>query len=852
MTNCQILKMFHVGRNLTLTYSVVTVLRQRINHRVWSGSMLGYIRANAYQCNFEHGDRSKEELAFRKEKHSFGRNSIKGELLMEKKLTKRVLTESLIKENEDFKDNFEVLSEEDSFGTLSEDSFKNRGIERFKTIRRKGDREEKESINKIKGRESFRRVETKIDENIGIKSRTKTRQKLETESLSDERKSVKGKYSSNTKLKNDAHKEIQQQHKTHGQTFIDKKQNQGIIGPETRKYNKTENRTASKTDQKHSKQTNKKFSESFGTLNLDNEIKLLTYEEEKSMVSAEEDDEFQKPHQRLLFSRHGHNHMFYARKIMKMDRQGKVSEAISLLEDQMLVEDRVKPSAHEFTLVIGICGRVGYTSKAFSLFNKMKKMALQPEDPTYTALFNACANSPLKGDGLKRAENLRELMAIKGYTPNLVTYKAMMKAFAYCGDMKTAFLIADEASRKFRLDEEFFCHLLFSAVSDKEAGFRHAIQIWRMMRKKGIRPNIYHYNLLLRAVGKCGIGDQDFLKDLIPTAETTDTSLQITSGESVDKTSHMTPSKGIDTSSQTKLLSDKKDTSSTSVVSFEESNLEWWQYDIKTCKPKINVQLAYLPQKLAVNIPDILNPKEKYTQVASLKEIKTREDRMMLLGGMGGYLKRMKADDVIANILTYNQLLEVIPNTEEAEQELFDSMKIANVKPDIDIFNLLILRRFLRKDYLKLWEVRELIKENKLTCSMTTYKFLAHGCRNIEWAEKFLKDMEEAGFEPDIKVMISLLDASYLKFQYKKFLLHQMEKYNIQPDKIFLEMVEKHVIRARKELSTQKGDILLAKQFTKFRHFYDDWLKRMEIQQEKHPWHSFSKEKNQESSFIEM
>ena len=58
---------------------------------------------------------------------------------------------------------------------------------------------------------------------------------------------------------------------------------------------------------------------------------------------------------------------------------------------------------------------------------QMKKMGLTPEKPTYTALFNACANCLDKQEGWKRAEKLRGELVQKNITPNLVTYKAMIK-----------------------------------------------------------------------------------------------------------------------------------------------------------------------------------------------------------------------------------------------------------------------------------------------------------------------------------------------------------------------------------------------------------------------------------------
>lgn len=107
----------------------------------------------------------------------------------------------------------------------------------------------------------------------------------------------------------------------------------------------------------------------------------------------------------------------------------------------------------------------------------MKKMGVGPKPQTYTALFNACANSPWKEDGLARADNLYRLMLEKGIEPTLITGKAMVKAFAVCGDVRRAFALMDQLSQVYRLDAEAFSSLLMACVSDKEAGLRHAIQV---------------------------------------------------------------------------------------------------------------------------------------------------------------------------------------------------------------------------------------------------------------------------------------------------------------------------------------------------------------------------------------
>jgi len=66
----------------------------------------------------------------------------------------------------------------------------------------------------------------------------------------------------------------------------------------------------------------------------------------------------------------------------------------------------------------------------------MKKRGLDTNECVYTALFNSCANSPWKEDGLSRATKLKEQLKMKGYISNRQQYHAMIKGtFSYLSDI---------------------------------------------------------------------------------------------------------------------------------------------------------------------------------------------------------------------------------------------------------------------------------------------------------------------------------------------------------------------------------------------------------------------------------
>lgn len=54
-----------------------------------------------------------------------------------------------------------------------------------------------------------------------------------------------------------------------------------------------------------------------------------------------------------------------------------------------------------------------------------------------------------------------------------------------------------------------------ACISDKEAGFRHALLVYRKMNEYQIKPDIIHFNLLLHCLRDCSIGDLDSTIDVL-------------------------------------------------------------------------------------------------------------------------------------------------------------------------------------------------------------------------------------------------------------------------------------------------------------------------------------------------
>lgn len=455
----------------------------------------------------------------------------------------------------------------------------------------------------------------------------------------------------------------------------------------------------------------------------------------------------------------------YAKMIKDLLGKRKVLEAISVLEERAIKQDRIKPESYLYNLVIGGCGRVGYTKKAFKLFNDMKKRGLQPTGGTYTALFNACSNSPWLEDGLSRATNLKELMSEKGYRPNETTYNAMIKAFGHCGDMHTAFALVDQMiADRIRIKTDTINFLLHSCITNTEAGFLHALLVWRKFRAHKIVPDIYSFNLLLQCVRDCDLGDADVAGTLL-----------LGVAEAAER------------------VPDEIQCKETALIGGGEP-------------------------EAAPHLPDLLAAVPRLGNMVELRQVRTAEQRLLLLGGFIGLLDTMRAGGVAPDIKTCTMLLEALPGTLAAEHALLVAMRKENVQPDVDMLNALIRKRALRGDYQHAKAVLELFSRySDLRPNLFTYGALALACETLDEAQMLLTDMCDNGYRVNIQILGALLKQACIKhnFVYVLQLMELVINEKIPPNKKFLQhLQELRTFCIEQNKSEKQVDVLLKQKKT--------------------------------------
>ncbi|XP_058461206.1 pentatricopeptide repeat-containing protein 1, mitochondrial [Malaya genurostris] len=435
----------------------------------------------------------------------------------------------------------------------------------------------------------------------------------------------------------------------------------------------------------------------------------------------------------------------YADLIKNHLKNQRIKEAIDILEVRMK-EDRVAPVNYLFNLVIGGCARVGYSKKAFQLYNKMKQRGLKVTGGTYTALFNACANSPFLEDSLQKANRLREIMIEKGYEPNESNYNAMIKAYGRCGELKTAFqLVDDMIVKNLNTSTDTFNFLLQACISDVEYGFRHALLVWHKMYRMKALPDIYSFNLLLRCVRDCNIGDLETTEQVI---------------EQIISHSGM-PLLHQDSSNPT-LLGDG------------------------TVPSSIETQIVNVVKEPAApeGAPNLLSRTPHLGSLIGLGEIKKPEDRLLILGGATSFLEEMEQAKIQPDIKTMTELMDVIPPTIVAEKQILSTIRRYGIKCDIDFFNILIKKRSMRFDYESAREVLTMIKTARLEPDIVTYGVLALGCRTQEEARSLLKEMDDAGIRVNIQILGAMLrqGTATQNFRYVTDILEIVKQQRIKPN----------------------------------------------------------------------
>lgn len=514
---------------------------------------------------------------------------------------------------------------------------------------------------------------------------------------------------------------------------------------------------------------------------------------------------------------------WYFLQCKKLIKENKLQEALDLFSMDMLKRERLQPEEYNYSVLIGGCGRAGQLKRAFRLYNDMKKRGLSGKDATYTALFNACAESPSKQAGLQQALKLEQELRRKNYPLSTITYHALLKTHAITNHLQACFHTFKEMLQNgHTVTQETFHYLLMGCLKDKETGFRLALQVWRQMLHSGILPDSNNYNLLLRTARDCGIGDPALATSILLKTDLK----RWTQREDVSEANCKDV---IDIDLLERQLFVQPDPHS---YSQQDSRLH--EEDATHLPPARQTEKFPVPVDVVTDStpPSLLDLFEgKRGTVVSLSTVDKSSDRLALIGGANGFLEKMVANGLSPDLRTLTLLADMMEPGYQSLQMLLKVAKQHQVKLDVAFFNTVIRRAARANNLEEAKSVLRVMRQRNMNVNVQTFGCLALACDRQKDGLQLLKDMEGAGLRPNVHVFSALIGQATrrLDYSYLKIILKTMKEMSVWPNEVIIRQLE-FAAQYPPNYNQYKSRNNYLVLIDGFRGYYQQWLRELPAQ----------------------
>ncbi|CAA3006501.1 Hypothetical predicted protein [Olea europaea subsp. europaea] len=643
------------------------------------------------------------------------------------------------------------------------------------------------------------------------------------------------------------------------------------------------NLSSASTSKRTTRATSIADRDTFGTLSQSGSLRLNIHHADRNLPedpSGYDKEEFDIEPRK--------NAYYYKYEISHHARQGApgLRRALELFQE-MKSKDRLAPTIDNFSPLLYGCAKAGYTKRAFELYEEFLKYDPKPSNSMVTCLINSCAESPFPEYGLERLRwFLPHIKAETNKKLNELHYNCAIKAFGKLGQLEEASRLVQEM-----IDEGItptistFNMLLIGCASHKEAGCSIAFRVFKRAKMFQLRPTVVTYRLLLRCIRDCGMGSPELveatLKEL-PAVTGYEERLKYQSqnkrwtkgktniskrigrdftwvpllcdiGASIKEAVELPKSRTVELPAKSdKSTGDRTASMYKQYLSGDSINLLASTTEVSSDLPTtIIVSPPKLPNLL---LDDHLN---LVTRIRSIKldSLVRARDRLLLFGGLYGYLEAMMRDGCKPDIKTFSLMLDCIETTPEnylAYHKLAGDMKIER---DLLFYDLLIrhICSFAKtSNPIELaLDFIEKMHLDDIRPNISTFESLARGCSTWSLAKRLLDDINKCGFIASEVLIDNLFQSAISKMHFHLLsrLIEHAQANNFQPNLRLIESLERlrigawqDILRLEKNPNDEAKkyyDDLRIRRYDEFRIKLNRWLKNTDIRQEEHPWSQF-------------